>query len=380
MIRMRLTLLGALASMAALAPVVAAPAPVAVAKKHHARKHHKRHKVGPCGHVAHAHFVGLGGGDSLLASGAARDCVLSAQAQAGTGVLRQMFAWTSSGPPTPPIVQGGHYNFAVYDSWVRAVARHHMRILAILSNSPHTGAPRDYAGFKRFATAVVRRYGPHGSLWRGRYRHLRRYAIRSWQIWNEPNLPMYWGDHVSAKQYVKLLKAGYQGIKKADRGADVVTAGMPESLIKGAIQATKYIPQLYRAGAKRWFNTLAVNPYGPTAGNVITNVKQVRRIMNRHHDRAGGMWVAEVGWGTGGPKSRFNIGDKGQARQLGKLLKRLYHARRGLHLHGVVYYGWKDKPPYNGTDQWGLHTGLLTLSGGHKPAFKVFARLAPHLH
>jgi hypothetical protein len=361
----RLTLLGVLASLLVVAPGVAAPG-TAFAK-------------GSCKSKAHAHFVGLGGGDSFVLRGHARNCMLARQARAGTGILRQQFGWTRAGAPTTPIARGKRFHFGAYDSWVKAVARHHMRVLAILSNS-QGAAPKNFKGFKRFATAMVHRYGPHGSLWKGKNRKYRKWAIHSWQIWNEPNIPQYWGNHVSAKQYVKLLKAGYKGIKRADKHAEVVTAGLPESLIHGAVQATKYIPQLYKHGAKRWFTSLAINPYGPTAGNVMKNIAQARKIMRRHHDRGGKIWVSEVGWGTGGPASRFNVGTKGQARQVGKLLKKAYHHRRGLKIRGLVYYGWKDKAPYSGKDMWGLHTGLHTLSGAAKPSFKVFARVAPHLH
>jgi hypothetical protein len=227
---------------------------------------------------------------------------------------------------------------------------------------------------------MVRRYGPHGSLWKGKNRKYRKWAVHSWQVWNEPNLPQYWGGHPNARQYVKLLKAGYQGIKKADKHAEVVTAGLPQSLIKGAIQATKFIPKIYAAGGKRWFDALAINPYGPTASNVMRNVGKIRRLMNSRHDRHGKLWVAEVGWGTGGPHSRFNIGKKGQAKQLGKLLHKAYKARHRLKLQGLVYYGWQDRPQYSHQDMWGLHTGLRTLRGHAKPSLKVFSRVAPKLH
>ena len=355
---------GAFASVAVLIVGAAAPASA---------------KHAGCSTRAHAHFVGFGGGDSFSARGHSRDCILAAQARSGAGVLRQQFGWTRAGAPVTPIARGHGFHTGPYDSWMLAVARHHMRALPILSNS-QGAAPKDFKGFKRFARAMVRRYGPHGSLWKGKNRKLRRWAVHSWQIWNEPNIPQYWGNHVSAKQYTKLLKAGYQGIKSADKHADVVTAGLPESLIKGAVQATKYIPQLYKHGAKRWFTSLAINPYGPTAGNVMKNIGQARHIMNRHHDRSGHLWVTEVGWGTGGPSSRFNIGSKGQAHQLGKLLHKAYRGRHRMKLQGLVYFGWKDLPSYNGEDMWGLHTGLHTLGGGAKPAFRVFSRIAPHLH
>src|SRR4051812_50157716 len=113
--KMRLTRLGVLASLLVVAGV-ATPG-TAFAK-------------GSCKSKAHAHFVGLGGGDSFVLHGHARNCMLARQARAGTGILRQQFGWTRAGSPTPPIARGKRFHFGAYDSWVKAVARHHMRVLA----------------------------------------------------------------------------------------------------------------------------------------------------------------------------------------------------------------------------------------------------------
>ena len=80
--------------------------------------------------------------------------------------------------------------------------------------------------------------------------------------------------------------------------------------------------------------------------------------------------MTEVGWGTGGPRSRFNIGAKRQAIQIKRLLIGLHRVKRKYKVRGVVYYGWRDKPPYppRYNDMWGLHTGLFTLKGKAKPA------------
>ena len=56
-----------------------------------------------------------------------------------------------------------------------------------------------------------------------------RLPIRSWQIWNEPNLGPYWCGKANAKQYVAMLRAVGTAIKQVDRGAHIVTAGLPDS-------------------------------------------------------------------------------------------------------------------------------------------------------
>ena len=370
MLRFRPTAAALLAAAAVVAPASAAQA----APPAHAAD---------CSAQAKSHFLGLDGGDSLLAPSTA-DCLLGWQASVGAGYLRQGFAWSDI--ETSP----GVYDFRYYDRWMAKVAAHHIKVLPVLATPPtwqrkkvtkYMSPPKTNAAFAHFAVALVHRYGPHGSFW-AENPYVPKMPIRDWQIWNEPNLGQYWAGHPNAKQYKALLKASYKAIKKADKHADVVTAGMPESLIKHAIPASKYIPQLYKAKTAKYFDTLAVNAYAPTAKGVLSVLKKTRKTMLKYHDRSGHMWMTEVGWGTGGPHSRFNIGKKGQAKQLKLLVKGLWKAHRKLHVRGMVYYGWRDRPPYppEYKDQWGLHTGLLDSSGRPKPALTVLSRIAHILH
>ena len=57
-------------------------------------------------------------------------------------------------------------------------------------------------------------------------------------------------------------------------------------------------------------------------------------------------------------------------------------ARSKLKLRGVVYYAWRDGAPYPPLfkDFWGLHTGLLSLTGSAKPALNAFKNTVAGLH
>ena len=327
-------------------------------------------------------FVGVGGGDSFI-DRAHADCILGLQAGSGVGVLRHNFDWTYI-EPSP-----GKYNFSVDDWWVAAAARKNIRILPVLFGSPsfyvhrHSGGvspPSSRAAFANYCAALVRRYGPTGSFWAA-HPEVPKRPIRSWQVWNEPNLRQYWYPRPKPAAYVKLLKAAYKAIKSVDPHAEVVTAGLPDSQLGTAMRFTKFVTKMYRAGAKKAFDTLAPNAYAPTARGVIRQVGRIRALMRKFKDRRAGLWVTEVGWGTSGPKSRFNIGAKRQATQIKRLLIGLHRVKRKYRVRGVVYYGWRDKPPYppKYKDMWGLHTGLFTLSGKPKPGYRAFARVAPKL-
>jgi polysaccharide biosynthesis protein PslG len=219
----------------------------------------------------------------------------------------------------------------------------------------------------------VNRYGPRGSLW-AQHPGVRKLPIRSWQIWNEPLLPVYWGGRPSARAYVGMLKVVGKAIKRADRRAEIVTAGLPPSKIRGAVRMDRYIKQMYRAKGKRYFDTLAINSYAKNHRELAKLLRSVRKLMNRYRDRKAKLWITELGWGDSGPRHRFVVGAAGQATRIRKSLSTIRKLRRKLRLRGFVYFSWRDGRPYapRFEDMWGLHTGLLDVNGRPKPAFGAF--------
>jgi hypothetical protein len=136
----------------------------------------------------------------------------------------------------------------------------------------------------------------------------------------------------------------------------------------------RYIRTMYRAGARRVFDSLAINSYAKNHRELRRLLASIGRLMNRRGDRRGGIWITEIGWGDVGPKHRFIVGARQQARRITKALALISKKRRRLRLRGVVYYSWRDSPPYppRYSDLWALHTGLLGINGGFKPAFYAF--------
>jgi hypothetical protein len=225
----------------------------------------------------------------------------------------------------------------------------------------------------RFARALVHRYGHGGSFWR-LHPELPNLPVRAWQVWNEPSLPAYWPTGPDPAAYTRVLAATARAIRRADPGATVVSAGIPQSRI--GVPFGRYVEGLYRAGAAGAFDVLAIHPYARDAAGVIAAVGQARRIMDRHGDHSP-IWVTEVGWASGGPPSDFTVGARGQADRVRAMLLALGEQRRRLNLRGVVYFGLRDSPVYaGGRDFWGLHTGLLSTAGAPKPAFATFEKSA----
>jgi polysaccharide biosynthesis protein PslG len=314
-------------------------------------------------------FVGLYGEDAGQ---------LSLQARFGSQTVRRPFEWSRVERSR------GRFDFSAYDGFVAGAARAHVDVLPFLIGPPRFRSsrppnsrsramypPKSNAAFAAFAAAAVRRYGPAGSLWR-QHPELPKAPIRSWQIWNEPNIPNWWRSGPSARQYVKLLRAGARAIRQTDPQAEIVAAGLPNS--KLGVPFLRYLEAMYRAGAKGSFDTLAIHPYSRNVAGLLSLAESARRVMNRHHDRSR-LWVTELGWSTAGDKSVFRVGERGQAERIAASLSGLVAERRALRLRGFILFQWRDAiapPALGGRDPWPLHAGLIHLDGSPKPGFWAF--------
>jgi hypothetical protein len=325
-------------------------------------------------------FVGLTS-EEVFGSNSLRNKHLPMQRKAGVRLLRQTFDWSRME------YAPGVYDFSIYDRYVLDLAKNGITVLPILFNPPEfrssrparrakrgTYPPRSAAEMGAWAQLLVARYGPNGSLWSANP-SVKPRPIRAWQIWNEPTLPVYWPSGPNARQYVGLLKTVGKAIKARDRKAEIVTAGLPPSLLSGAINIFKFIDQMYRAGGAKAFDTMAINSYATGASSLKKLIDRVRKKMNQHGDKRAKIWITELGWCDKGPKSRFCVGKKKQAKNITQSLKVIAKARGRWRLRGFVYFSWRDGRPYapDFKNLWGLHTGLLKENNGRKPAYKAFS-------
>jgi polysaccharide biosynthesis protein PslG len=321
-------------------------------------------------------FFGLVSEDVLSGSPAYRDATLAEQASAGVGLIRQTFHWKDIERSR------GRYDWSAYDAYMAATASHGIRVLPILFDPPRfrakharhgTNPPRHYADLGRFGAAVAGRYGPGGSFWRANP-SIPALPVTAYQVWNEPNLKVYWASGPSPSGYARLLRVTSAAIHRVDRHAEIVTAGLPDSRLSRPGNVYSYLRGLLRAGAARSFQALAVNPYARTSGQLVKKLRRFRSLLNHGHARHARIWVTEFGWSDRGPRSAFRVGVSGQARQIGGTIAKLVSLRRALRLRGLVYYDWRDGAPYPPLfrDFWGLHTGLLHRNGAPKPALAAF--------
>lgn len=234
---------------------------------------------------------------------------------AGFKWIKQMFQWDHIERDGK-----GQFLWGEPDRLVRAANNYGLKIVARIDFSPrwavprqatgHNIPPQNYADFGDFVYELVNRYkagSPHGQ-------------IHAYEIWNEPNLAREWGDRPpNAGEYVQLLKTAYLAAKRADRNAVVVTAGLSPTgtLSPEARPDDLYLEEMYRAGAKDYFDVLGVHAAGFRAppemspDEIAANkeyggqrffgfrrVEDLRQIMVRNGDEGKQVMVLEMGWST----------------------------------------------------------------------------------
>jgi hypothetical protein len=239
-----------------------------------------------------------------------------------------------------------------------------------------TKIPVRTAPYASFLKVLIKRYGPRGTFWAT---HHPKYAIRSWQIWNEPNETSLWPIQPFAKDYVALLRAAHAAIKQADRSAKVVLAGFPSA---PGNTSWGYLAQIYGVkGARGLFDVAGVHPYTKQPAGVITIIGKMRQVMNQHGDRNKPLIADEMGWPSSVGKTKdlfgFETNEAGQARNIAAVLPLLANARKRLGLSGFYIYTWTAKEVRNAyTFDF---SGLLRYTGTRfvaKPALSAFKRVA----
>jgi polysaccharide biosynthesis protein PslG len=251
------------------------------------------------------------------------------------------------------------------------------RWVAKKPNRPPLGSARKVRAWRNFLTLLVKRYGRGGVYWTGvypfQYPGAEPKPITAYQIWNEPNLPKFFPREKTARKYAKLVKIAHRAINRVDRRAKVVLAGLVGF---AEPRGWTLLNKLYRVnGFKRSFDAAALHPYAATIGQFRTEIKRVRRVMQRRHDAHTALWLTEVGWGSDRGTRRFplNKGLQGQKRMLRRSFKLVLGKRRAWHVQRLFWFHWRD--PARGDGRYCSFcpsAGLLRHNHEPKPAYRAF--------
>ena len=199
----------------------------------------------------------------------------------------------------------GNFDWAHADLVVDHARRQGLMVIARLGFVPRWARPKesvtsylDEARYPAFADFVVE-FARHFT---GRVQHI--------VIWNEPNLNFEWGYRgVDPAGYARMLQAVYPRAKEANPSVQILAGALAPTLAPpGTVDAMNdldYLQQMYDAGARDYFDALAIHAYGwtapadeaPSAKRInFRRAELVREIMVRNGDADKRAFITEGGW------------------------------------------------------------------------------------
>jgi hypothetical protein len=229
---------------------------------------------------------------------------LAALRATGVTLARSDVLWEVAEPRPPDADGTHHYDWGFADGVAGALARRGIRWLALVdyaatwsasvAGNTHS-APSDPAQFAAFAAAFARRYGRDGAFW-GEHPALPALPVTTYEIWNEPDLSIFWAPAPDAARYADLFVRARAAVKAVDPRARVIVGGLSN--------APGWIPQLFGARPDLADQTdgVGIHPYARTPLGVLAVVQRSRRALAAAGAPDAPLYVTEFGW-VGHPAS-----------------------------------------------------------------------------
>lgn len=158
-------------------------------------------------------------------------------------------------------------------------------------------------------------------------------VINIFEMGNEPDGITFWPPYPDPVAYTELLKAGYTGTKKGNPNAVVLYAGLAGSW---TVPIDTFLPESYKAGAKGYFDAIALHPYTHPSAPSFALLDKAIKIMEANGDENMPIYITEVGWPTG--SSTNSVSETTQA----TYLKQLFELANGKNYKNVKLLCWYD--------------------------------------
>ena len=287
----------------------------------------------------------------------------------GVPLVRFSLRWNQAAPRRPKDAASPRdraYDWRRSDRILRGLRRHGLTPVVTLVGTPawaNNGRAPNYApprprDFRRFATAVARRYP-----W-----------VRYWLIWNEPNKRL-WLRPTKASIYVRhLLNPGYEGIHAVLPRARVGGGATGPKAAAGGVSPVAWVRAMWAAGAK--FDAYAHHPYPstpsetPSSGGckncpwiTMATLPKLLILVKRYFGSKA-VWLTEYGYQTNPPDTFLGVTLKRQATNLSLAAMRAWRLPRVTML---IQYLYRDEPQLSR-----FQTGLVFVDDRWKPSLQAF--------
>jgi len=302
-------------------------------------------------------------------------------ASLGIGWLRFDIDWAHVQPDNR-----NDFDWRAIDRFVKAASKRGVKLLAIVGYTPKWArspdclsngdrcAPGNAGEFAVFAAEAAARYSPRG--------------VKTWEIWNEPNLKGSWEPAADIGDYAALLKASSLAIKKADSEAIVIAGGMgPAASKNGSISPIDFLSGLYRSEARDYFDAIGYHPYcypdAPDDFQTWSGWSQMaqtkinlRSVMQDNGGSAKQIWLTEFGAPTGGPGgikisakdlARAGVDHVSENLQSQMISQAISYVKKNSWIGPLFIYSYRDLGTATGTNE--NFFGVLRHDGSKKPAY-----------
>jgi len=287
----------------------------------------------------------------------------------GVGLLRMDILWSD-------VYAGPHQtNFSRYDDLITLIRSHDIQILGLLHyNKSHSNAqgenwnhpPDSFEEFAGYVADTVAHF-------KGQVDH--------WEIWNEPNHPVYWsGPKDRLKTYSELLRLSYQAAKSANSNAFVLNGGLAQPVVEDT-------RNLYENGAKDFMDALSIHPFmdplSPSPQKEFDEtIRAVENIMSTYGDSKKKIWITEMGC-PGVPIEKtaanwFQGHGLSEGQQAAWLEKQFGFLKNHPSIEKMFWAFYRDTGDIikEGADD----LGLVRFDFTPKPAFQAFKNLIARSH
>jgi hypothetical protein len=283
----------------------------------------------------------------------------------GVDVVRHDLLWTKV-QPTEDL-----YRWGIYDFLVDLSQRYEFDLLPIIAYSAEWASVEDdpSAGEEWFFTPpATADYAWLAYQAASRYRG----RVQAWQVWNEPNLSLFWRPTPDPVRYTELLRHAYLAVKYGDPHAVVVLGGLANDESATVPQYVWHDPEaflqaIYDAGGGPYFDAAARHPYtNPNDGvdALRDRMERFRAVMLANGDAHKPIWVTESGYSA---LRDSRVSDELQA----EWVAQQFDALLGLDYVGPVFwYNLREK----GSDPrvWEHHYGLIEYDWDPKLAYQAY--------
>jgi hypothetical protein len=220
----------------------------------------------------------------------------------GATVARTDTFWATA-EPSPP-VNGVHtYDWTYDDRVVTALSQAGLRWQPIVdyatwwagddSSVQNPGvSPAHIGDYAAYAQAFAERYGQGGTFWTS-HPQVRQLPVKVFEIWNEPDLPIFWEPNPDLAEYAAMYLYTRAAIHVVDPGASVIIGGL--------VEASTSLPAMMAAEPSLRGNVdgVAIHPYRDSLSQTLTAVAYDLSLDASTVDAP--MYINEFGWnGTPG--------------------------------------------------------------------------------